>query len=412
VYLDLELCDRNQKVLTRLDNRRAGARIEIGLNGADRRGYCPLSLEDPAYDQAAAVETILRATLKGGPEDRTLLNGRVIIPEQGEGESGEALGLNAVGPMFQLDRALIRKVSGSTWEAVTFAAKDQSQIMWSLIETATTHGVIKGSLPASVNRDRTYVPGKEVGPAMVEMSEVINGPDFEFEPVRASDGTLARFNTFHPRKGEDKSDEVVFVIGAPPYTASAFTFAPGGDEIVNRVLVIGAPLNNEGEEEQPYATFPAYVAEHAASIAKYGVFEQVVQLEDVVEVSTMKAHAEAFVAANAYPIPYFDFTSAFEPLFDEKGAGIPPAYGVDYEVGDTVGVHAYLGGAKLNDQDLPVDEQGDLIEPLELAGRITDVVITETESGLLQVKATCSPEVKAEGVSGQSVTLKVPEVVE
>ena len=411
MYLDLELTDRNQNVLTRLDGRRPGARVEIGLNAA-RRGFCPLSLEDPAYDHADPVKTILRATLKGGAEDKMLLNGRIIIPEQGVTEDGEALGLNAVDPLFQLDRALIRKVSGSTWEAKTFSATDQSQVMWSLIEAASTHGIIKGDLPASINRDRTYIPGKEVGPALVEMSEVIGGPDFELEPVMASDGTLCRFNTYYPRQGTDKSNDVVFTIGAPPYTATGFQFAPGGDEIVNRVLVIGAPLNNEGEEEQPFATFPAYVAEHKASIAQYGLFEQVVQLEDVVEGTTLKAHAEAVVAANAAPIPYFDFVTAFERFSDEVGAGVPPIFGEDYWLGDTIGVRAYLGTARLNDLDEPVNAAGDLIDPLALTGRITDAVITETENGLLQVKSTCAPEVSSVGISGGPVTLKVPEVVE
>lgn len=409
MQLDLELCDRNQTVLTRLDNRRAGARVEIGINEA-RRGFCPLSLEDPAYAHADPVETILRATLKGGPEDIVLLNGRVIIPEQGESEDGEELGLNAVDPLFQLDRALIRKAVGSTWEAKTFTATDQSQIMMALIEAATSHGIIKGSLPASVNRDRTYVPGKYVGSALREMSEVIGGPDFELEPVRASDGTLCQFNTFYPRQGEDKSADVVFAIGAAPYTATAFQFAPGGDEIVNRVVVIGAPLNNEGES--PYATFPSYVAEHKASIEQYGLFEQVVQLEDVVEGSTLKAHAEAIIAASAVPVPYFDFVSAFEQFSDEAGAGIPPVFGVDYWVGDTVGCHAYLDAARNNDSGQPVDAAGNLIEPLELTGRVTDVTITETESGLLLVKSTCAPEVSSAGVTGEAISLKVPEVVE
>jgi hypothetical protein len=411
MYLDFELTDRNQKVLTRLDNRRAGGRVEIGLNAA-RRGFCPLSLEDPAYAHADAVETLLRVTLKG-PEEFSLplFIGRNIIPEQGESEEGEQLGLNAVDPFFQLERALIRKVVGLVWEAVVFTGTDQSQIMWSLIEAATTHGIIKGDLPASINRDRTYVPGKEVGPAVLEMSEVIGGPDFELEPVIASDGTLAQFNTFDPRQGTDKSADVIFVEGAAPFTATGFTFAPGGDGIVNRVVVIGAPLNEEGVET-PFATFPAYVAQHAASIAQYGVFEQIIQLEDVVEGATLKAHAEAFIAANAVPIPYFDFVSAYEPVEDEVGAGVPPAFGVDYWIGDTIGCHAYLGATRLNDAGEPVDAEGNLIVPLELTGRVTDATVLETESGQLQVKLTCAPEVKSEGISGEVVTLKIPEVIE
>lgn len=417
MHLDFELCDRKQNVLTRLDNRRPGGRAEIGLD-APRRGFCPLSLEDPAYAHAEAVETLLRVTLKG-PEgfSRPLVIARVIIPEQGSGEGEEALGLNASDPLLQLDNALIRKVSGSTWEALTFAATEQEQIMWALIAAAETHGVIKGTLSASgVKRDRTYLPGKEVGPALVEMSEVIGGPDFDLEPVAGvGTDTIARFNTYHPRQGSDKSADVVFVHGAAPYTAQGFNFAPGGNGICNRVVVIGAPLNNEGEEESPFATFPSYVAEHAGSIAQFGVWEQVIQLEDVVEGATLQAHAEAFIAANAVPIPYFDFTAAPEVHEDEEreeGEGIPPVFGIDYWIGDTVGCQAYLGAASIADDGTPLDSAGDPIVPLELTGRITDATVTELESGQIAVKLSCGAEVKSTGITGKAISLKVPEVVE
>jgi hypothetical protein len=417
MHLDFELCDRNQNVLTRLDNRRPGGWVEVGLN-APRRGFCPLSLEDSAYQLATAVETLLRVTLKG-PEEFSLplLIARIIIPEQGSNEDEEQLGLNAVDPFFQLERSLIRNAVGAVWNPVVLAAIDQSQIMWSLVSgvAANDHGIVEGSLPVSVDRDRTYVPGKEVGAALVEMSEVIGGPDFELEPV-AGEGTdtLARLNTFHPRQGSDKSADVVFVHGAAPYTASNFIHAPGGDGIVNRVVVVGAPLNEEGEEENPLATFPSYVAEHAASIAKYGVFEKVVQLEDVTEVATLRAHAEGIIAANAYPIPFFDFTAAPEQAEDEVlgSDGVPPRFGIDYWVGDMIACHAYLGAVDVDGAGESINVEGNPVEPLKLTGRITDAVVTELESGQVVVKLSCSPEVKSEGITGEAITLLVPEVVE
>lgn len=410
MYLDFELLDRNQKVLTRLDNRRAGGRVEIGLDAA-RRGFCPLSLEDPAFGLTSAVDTVLRVTLKDDDWSKTLLAARVLVPEQGSTLEQEQLGLNAADSFVQLEKALIRSVVGSTWEARTFAATDQSQIMWALIEAAVTHGIIKGTLPTSVKRDRTYVPGKEVGAALLEMSQVIGGPDFELEPVDASDGTLCRFNTYYPRQGSDLSADVVFVYGAKPSTATSFNYAPGGDGIVNRVVVIGAPLNNEGEEDNPFVIFPSYVAEHAGSIAKHGVWEQVVQLEDVTEGATLQAHAEAIIAANAEPIPYFDFVAAPEQASGEivGSDGVPPRFGRDYWVGDTVACHAYLGATE-NEYGEPVDENGDAVEPLEVTGRITDATVVELESGQVAVKVSCSPEVSSTGITGEAVSLKVPEV--
>jgi hypothetical protein len=395
VHLDFELCDLDQAVLTRLDQRRAGGWVELGLC-AGRRGFCPLSLDDEARELATAIDTVLRITLKGPEEfSRPLFIGRVIIPERQRGTEGQSLGLTASDPYFHMERKLAREVSGATWKALAFAAKDQSQIMWSLIASVVAdHGVVQGSLPASVNRDRTYAPGKEIGQALLEMSEVIGGPDFEFAPVLASDGTLAEFNTFYPRQGSDLSDSVVFECGGGEESATGLIYSPGGEEICNAFLAIGAPQDQEGES--PFATHPAYFAKHAESIDELDQFEKREQLDDVTELATLKAYAEGSVATTAYPIPYFDFIAAPEQYEDEAGEGVPPIFGVGYWLGDTI---------KVLDHDA-LDDDG---EPLELTGRVTDAKVTERESGQIEVKVTCAPEVSSAGVSGEALTLQVPE---
>jgi len=414
MYLDFELCDRKQNVLTRLDNRRPGGWVEMGVNSA-RRAFVPLSLEDPALELAKAVKTVLRVTMyepaivvEGKPWSKVLFVGRVVIPERVRTEEEEQLGINAVDPFLQLERALLRSEGVGLWTWLQFTGVDQSTIMWELISkwsAGLTHGIALGSIPASKSRNRTYVPGKDVASALVEMSEVIEGPDFELEPVAATDGTLCKFNTFSPRQGSDKSATVKFVIGAEDpavgerngSTAGGFVYAPGGDGIVNRVVVIGAPLNDETEEANPIATFPAYVAEHKGSIEENGVWEQVVQLEDVTQVATMQTHAEALVAGSAYPVPYFDFTAAQEAGEGEKPGdeGVPPRFGIDYWIGDTIAVEDWDPGAD---------------ESLTVTGRITDAKVAELESGAVQVKSSCSPALTAAGVTGKAITLLIPEV--
>lgn len=367
--------------------------MDSGIN-TGRRAFCPLSLGDPALELAKPLETVLRVTLKG-PDDFSLplFIGKVTIPERGSEAGKRELGINALDPFFQLERMLARKVTGSVWEALAFTAKEQAQIMWGLIDSQEGHGVAEGSLPASVKRDRTYAPGKEIGSALVEMSEVEGGPDFELEPVIASDGTLCRLNTFYPRQGSDLSEDVVFVHGKAPYTATAFRFAPGGEEVANRVLAIGAPRDQEGES--PFAEHPGYVAEHAGSIALYeGAYERRLQLDDVIETATLEAHAKGEVAASAFPPLFFEFTSAPEQADEETGEGVPPIFGVDYWLGATIGVQHYAD---------PDDD------PLEVAGRVTDAVITERASRQLEVKVTCASESTSEGVTGKAVTVRVPE---
>ena len=393
MHLDFELCDLEQNVLTRLDGRKAGGWIELGVNRM-RRSFCPLSLDDSARELAKAISTVLRITLKG-PEDFSmpLFIGRVVIPDKAADAQKFDLGLYALDPLFHLEKKLIRSAAGSTWNPKTFAGKDQALIMWELLAAFEDHGVAKGSIPTSINRDRTYAPGKEVGEALIEMAEVIGGPDFELEPVIASDGTLCNFNTFYPHQGEDKSDEVVFVFRGAGEDAVSFHEAPGGEEIANRVLVVGAPNNSEGESS-PIATHPAHLAEHLGSIEDHeGEFERREQLDDVKEGATLKAHAEGLLAQTAYPTPYFDFTVAPEQYEEETGEGVPPRFGVDYWLGDTIKVEAFLGGD----------------EPEELIGRVIDAKVAERESGQIAVELTCAPEVSTTGITGKALTLNVPE---
>lgn len=356
----------------------------------------PLSLEDPALMLAKAVATVLRVTLKGPNNfSKPLFIGRVVIPDSKGAEESEVLELNAIDPMFQLERALIRVVNGANWEQLGFKGIDQSIIMWTLIERAIGHGIVKGTLaPASIARDRTYPPTKEVALAIEQMTQVINGPDFELEPIVRGDGTLCRFNTFYPKQGSDLSGKVRFVYGYGPFTAKSFEHAPGGDEIVNRVVAIGA-ARTIASEGNPFATYPAYVVENPASIALYGPFEKRVTFEDVVEVATLQAHAEAIAASLATPIPYFDFEAGPEQVDTELGDGTPPVFGIDYWLGDTVGLDVHRPNAAA--------------EVLNLSGRVTDAKVTELESGQIKVKSTCAPTVSTAGLVGSAVTLVVPE---
>lgn len=78
-----------------------------------------------------------------------------------------------------------------------------------------------------------------------------------------------------------------------------------------------------------------------------------------------------------------------------SGEGVPPVFGDDYWLGDTIACTAYLGGEEDN--------------PLRLTGRVTDAVVTELDSGQVAVKVSCAPEVSATGVTGAAITVLAPE---
>lgn len=398
--LSWELCDLKQNVLTRLDNRRGGARVELGLN-APRRAFVPVSIEDPSFALATPGNTVLRATLLGAEGfNLPLFIGRVVIPETKSEPSGEEFGINAVDPLgYQAERALIRKVVAATWESLKFSGIEQTTIMWELIAAAIANGsalgIAKGLLPASIKRDRTYPPTKELALALKQMTEVIEGPDFMLTPTLASDGTLVTFNAYYPKLGSDLSSTVKFVHAAAPYTAEGFNLSPAGDQLVNRLVAVGA-AQQDPTGESPVGIYPGYVAEVAASIAVYGALEQTVEFEDVTVSATLESHAKGLVATKAFPINFFDFTTASEQADVETGEGIPPAFGRDYFIGDTVAVSTYLGASKT-------------IPNLSLTGRITDAKVTENDAGQLATKITCAPTSTASSPTGSAITLLIPE---
>ena len=418
MYLEWELCDRNQKVLARLDNRRPGASVTIPLNGG-RTATVPLALDDPAVSSLNPLSTVLRVTLKDRDGfSQPIFVGRVQLPERQSTPDQQGVTVAAADPWRQFEKFLIRYEIlvptyftgpglGPAYTLQPFVNRDQSEIMWLLIEGAQEpesidrdHGVVKGDLPESVKRDRSYSPLTNLAEALLQMSQVIGGPDFELAPVVANDGTLCEFNTFYPRQGSDKSAEIVFVHGASPSTATEFVYAAGGDNVCNRCVAIGAPFEgySEGEEVegegQATELRPGYVAEHPASIADLGgVFEEVLAYDTVIDPATLGEHAKAHVAANAYPIPFFDFASALSPTEGEPldGDGVPPRFLIDYGIGDTIAVEDHRPDGSV----------------VTVTGRVTDATITENASGQLAVKLTCAPKLDSAGVEGHALDVYV-----
>ncbi len=394
--LKWELLDLEQNLIAEFEDRKAGGWVEIGLNGY-RNAELPLSVEAAAALDATPIDTVLRVTLLG-PDDfeRIIFQGRISIPEEsGTTDLGGTVKLTAFDAMTELEDALIStsfnypNPSTDAWGITRFTDWEQSLILWGLIALSDLETIDFGTTEGSVNRDRTYLPGKPVSEAFIEMSEVQNGPDFEFNPILDGTGKLVEFNTFYPSQGDDLSDDIRFVFGADPETAANYTYSPGG-RISNRVIGMGLAFSFYGNAIQP-----AYIAEHAGSISQYGVFEKVLDLPELTtdDLDALQAHAETEVAANAFPIPYFQFTPAMEPYGEESGVGVPWAFGKDYWIGDTIGLDVHRPDESL----------------LELAGRVTDGKFTESDTGQLQVDLTCSTEVSFDGVDSSFIWVVQPE---
>jgi hypothetical protein len=106
-------------------------------------------------------------------------------------------------------RAILQRRILYEGNTISYLSQDQSAIAWGLV--STTQGMNGGDLgivrgigqTTGVVRDRSdYQYGDSIGQALDNLSQVIDGFDYDFEP-NAVDASLA-FNVYYPARGVDK----------------------------------------------------------------------------------------------------------------------------------------------------------------------------------------------------------------
>ena len=379
--LDWQITDRNQYPIARLFDRRLG-RVTVARNGP-RSASVAVALDDPATLRALPLKALLKVRLGGD----LIFCGRITSPafadQAGAGEGGASTTIAALDPANHLERCFTKGLAA-------FAAVDQSEIMQALIDHVAdrAHGVVEGDLwTGGADRDRTYFDGKQVWAALSEMSAVIDGPDFELEPVDATEGTIAQLNTF-----ETQGDlrPAIFEYGFGRHNVAGFAYEPAGESVCNKFTAVGTATNGVA---------PAYVAESLGSQAEFGgTFERFEAFSDISDVATLEAYAKEQVRRYAFPVEFFDLgLPAQNASGDVEGSdftgtafGDPPACGPsrDYWIGDTI-------TARIR-RNLAIDVQG----------RIDQLELTEDEQGAVTVKVTCTPTfTEATDVTGASTTV-------
>lgn len=374
--LSWALYDLKGNRLAQLRERLPGAEVAIGLNG-QRTAKVAVSFEDEAARHARPFETVLRAWL----DEALIFAGPLVLPRA----TSELRGVDiaAIGAGFRMEHAYCHNFPRQ--EQI-----DQGEIMWQLILHADrntggdvpSHGIVRGSIPTSVIRDRSYRDGKQIWEALVDMSNVIGGPDFELLPQDRGDGTLAQLDVHHPRQGTDRTEDVRLEYNLGRHTATHFDWEPGGGEIVNYFLFAGQAL--EGEPA------PAWIAEQKESQERFGIYERFSADPDIKRTETLRQHSEQAVAALAFPIDFFDVTPVTVGEAEE-GYVEPPPVGPNgaYWIGDTIRVLA---------RDTPGLD-------LDLRGRVTDLTLFEQTSGAVGVRLTCAPLIVATAVTGRATTV-------
>ncbi|MCW2904937.1 MAG: hypothetical protein JWO67_7202 [Streptosporangiaceae bacterium] len=105
-------------------------------------------------------------------------------------------------------RAVLARRILYSGDLVTWTATEQAEIAWGLVaqtqsKTGGNLGISKGwaGAPTGVVRDRTYELGDSVGDRIKELSEVVDGFDWDLTPVSASG---LEMQVWYPQRGSDR----------------------------------------------------------------------------------------------------------------------------------------------------------------------------------------------------------------
>lgn len=373
-----ELCDLSQTVLANLIDRKPSAKVDIARHVA-RSGQVQLSLDDPALPLVSVGDTVLRCTLPGWTDP--LFVGKVSQLQDAYDQSGQVVAtVNALDPLAQLAREVVMfwdAFSGYyTWTAYT--GVNQALILWQIVNLAAGRGVgiIQGATPGAPALTMTLPVGTTLADAIMSVCQRFDAVEFELTPSAAGGGTLAVLNVYYPRQGSDKSATLKLQLGVDDTdNLTALSYTQSLDGMINRANVIGDAAGIYTTGGIDYPTHSVYRAEHAASIAQYGVWESSESLAGVTDNSVLQAVAKATVAANALPLDEFAVTL-------DQDAPIEFSPDGDFWIGDTVALQA----------ELPQ-------ETLSANGRVSGASFIEMVTGDVGVAVSCEPD-EHSGVTG------------
>lgn len=180
-----------------------------------------------------------------------------------------------------------------------FTGVDQTEIGAELVRAAEFNGIplFAEAAPSDQPRDRRYPPWnrKIIGEALEDLSQVINGVDWEISHTRAN-GRWSTTMTFRDVVGVDRTEEIRL---ESDRELSAYSLTIDGKDQATWVDAIGS-----GEEEdQLLAT-----AIDGAGI--YPEFDATPAWKDVTRIGTLQDHADGYLADYREPRAAPTFTIA------------------------------------------------------------------------------------------------------
>lgn len=221
-------------------------------------------------------------------------------------------------------------LSEKRYTSNTYTSTDAGQIAWGLINTTQgltggNLGVTQGLLQATQNRDRAYLDEK-VGEKIVQLTEVINGFDFEITPsIKVN--TLGVFNVYSKRGATLNSFRLEYGEGLKNNIQS-WSRKRTLSDIYNSVVV-------EGEGYGDIAL--KSIQTDNSMITAVGLLQGRVQEKSINQQTTLDTKAQEFIRVRKTEQFIYDIT--LNNAYNDFGK---------YDVGDIVPVKIKYGYLDIN----------------------------------------------------------------
>lgn len=171
--------------------------------------------------------------------------------------------------------------------------------------------IVEGSNSDVIKRINSYQKGQSIGQALTQLTEVEAGFDFEIDPLtRVMD--IHNWNDY-----SDKTEDVVFGYNWGPSNIEDLGREFDPSVMVNRVTALGK--------------FGGGFAEDIESQEKFQLFEEMPQLNDVVDPNVLLGYAGGEVLLRNHPRVLY----SFQP-FPYAGSNKVPQPFDDYDIGDKI----------------------------------------------------------------------------
>jgi hypothetical protein len=323
----------------------AGATIDRALNDQAATDVT-VDIYHPVGNVVAkpygALTRIVKAYYAPTKATKPIFTGVLLEPHWIGGD--ETLELSAVDVVFRLQHAFL-----ATAYSTPSGGKDIGAVMWDIIGRAANRpypvgspglGVIFGSVAGTYNIDREWAAGENCWDILQELSQLAGAPDMLFDPLDRTDGALWEFYALAPG-GTDVSSTVLFEYNTGLSNCANMEYVPSGTPVENYYSAMGQPPD-DGSLANPIG-----YARHDASIAARGLYEGW-DSNDATDIAVERAKAGEQVAAYHEPPDFITVVPNPEgPGYPTLG--IPPRYGIDYDIGYEVHAVGRKGTMKVDE---------------------------------------------------------------